>query len=323
MKRAAQVAIACLLAFLATYGGGAQTPEVRYFPQTGHNVRGEFLKFFETWGGVELFGYPLTEEFIKDGVRVQCFQKVRMEWHPQNPKPYQVELGLLGELLGYRQPPIPSSEIPPADDPLRRYYPETGHTVSFAFLKYFDEHGGLDIFGYPITELLVEQGIIVQYFQRAGMEWHEDDPSSPVQLTPLGELYIQKIGLDPSLLEPVQIQAMPTSTPLTTPQREAPELNIMASVKYAITGRGSDEQIVYVYVTDEEGQNVEGVEVRLIARYPTEDRHFAPPPTDAHGYTQHTFPIGDPLPGYIIVIDAIASYEGQAAATQTFFLPWW
>ncbi|MGQ9628598.1 MAG: LGFP repeat-containing protein [Anaerolineae bacterium] len=184
-------ALALTFGLHSPFGVGAQEAEVAYFPQTGHTLRGEFLRFYREHGGELLFGYPLTEEFVESGLRVQYFQNVRMEWHPENPHPYQVELGLLGEILHGREPPISSSEIPPADNPRRRYYPETGHTISFAFLDFFNEHGGIDIFGYPITEFLLEGGIIVQYFQRACLEWHEDDPVEQIKLAPLGEIYLE------------------------------------------------------------------------------------------------------------------------------------
>ncbi len=333
MNRAVCIIMAGLVViFVAVHPARAQTPAVRYFPETGHNVRGEFLRFFETRGGVELFGYPLTEEFVEDGVQVQYFEKFRLEWHPENPKPYRVQLGLLGELLRPRDPPIVASEIPPADHPQRRYYPETGHTVSFVFLTYFDEHGGLDIFGYPITEFVVENGLIVQYFQRTCLEWHEDDPFAQIQLAPLGKVYLEKMGLDPSLLESAQIQSAPDPTPLetsdqpvpvTSSRREVTELNATASVQYAITGGQSDDQTVHVYVTDQAGQGVEGAEVNVIVRYPTEDRHFLPLYTDAEGHAAHTFSTGAPLPGYIVIIDVTVSYGERVVTTQTSFLPWW
>jgi outer membrane protein assembly factor BamB len=74
-----------------------------YFTETGHNVGGAFLEFFAANGGLEVFGLPLTEEFEEprpDGgatLRVQYFQRARMEHHPENAgTPYAVQLGLLG-----------------------------------------------------------------------------------------------------------------------------------------------------------------------------------------------------------------------------------
>jgi hypothetical protein len=313
-----------------------QTSNMRYFPETGHSVRGEFLEFFETHGGLAVFGYPLTDEFTQDGRRVQYFQKVRMEWHPEFPEPYNVQLGLLGDELGYRKPPISSAEIPPANYPQRRYYPKTGHTVSFAFLDYFDEHGGLDVFGYPITEFLIERGHIVQYFQRACLEWHpENTHPYKVQLGLLGEIDVnQKLDekkLDPTLLDPQPPPAIMTPpTPLSpsassvnpTPLPSVTAIDASASVKYAITGQ-EGYQTVYVYVTDQRGRGLPGAQVSFVARYTTEDRDFSAPPTDTTGYTYHTFSVGNPLPGYIIVIDVTVTSGNLTATTQTSFLPWW
>jgi hypothetical protein len=343
MKRVVRILAICAITganFLLPCSIHGQTPTTKYFSDTGHSVRGEFLEFFEAHGGLAVFGYPLTDEFTQDGRRIQYFQKVRMEWNPESPEPYNVQLGLLGDELGYRKPPISPAQIPPANHPQRRYYSETGHTVSFAFLDYFDEHGGLDVFGYPITELLVERGLIVQYFQRACLEWHsENSHPDKVQLGILGEIDINKKleekKLDPTLLDPQPPPAIitpPTSpatsassaSPTTTPTPMPPvtAIDVSASVKYAITGQES-YQTVYVYVTDQRGRGLSGAQVSFVAHYTIEDRNFSTPPTDTSGYTRHTFSVGNPLPGYIIVIDVTVTYGDLTSTTQTSFLPWW
>jgi hypothetical protein len=341
MKRMVRILAICAIIganFLLPHSIHGQTPTVRYFPETGHSVRGEFLEFFEAQGGLAVFGYPLTDEFTQDGRRIQYFQKVRMEWHPEFSEPYNVQLGLVGDELGYRKPPISSTEIPPANHPQRRYYPETGHTVSFAFLTYFDEHGGLDLFGYPITEFLIdERGRIVQYFQRACLEWYPENPHPyKVQLGLLGEIDInQKMDekkLDPTLLDPqpaILTSPTPSSTPATSAPTDTPTplpsvtaMDVSASVRYAITGR-EGYQTMYVYVTDQRGRDLPGAQVSFVAHYTTGDRAFSAPPTDTTGYTHQTFSVGNPLPGYIIVIDVTVTYGPLTATTQTSFLPWW
>ena len=79
------------------YGGGT------YFPQTGHNLRNDFKKYWEAHGGLAIYGYPKSEEFYEvnpdDGKTyvVQYFERNRFEWHPDNTgTPYEVLLGLLG-----------------------------------------------------------------------------------------------------------------------------------------------------------------------------------------------------------------------------------
>lgn len=158
----------------------------RFFPETGHTVLGAFLDFWEKRGGLDVFGYPISEEFSVGGRTVQYFQRARFEWHPENPDPYKVQLGLLGsELYGPADPPVPNWVTP--WNPRARYFPETGHVVTEAFLDFFNRRGGLDIFGYPLTEATIEGGRTVQWFQRAKMEWHPEnrDPYK-VQLALLG-----------------------------------------------------------------------------------------------------------------------------------------
>ena len=162
----------------------------KYFSETFYWVCGEFLEFYETRGGPATFGSPLTKAFDDPsrGLLVQYFQYARMELHPYNPDPYKVLLGLLVDELGYRFSPISRERIPPSNNAFHHYFPETGHVVSYAFLDHFREAGGLDIFGYPRSEFMYEEGYIVQYFQRARMEWHPEELSgSQMRLTNLGE----------------------------------------------------------------------------------------------------------------------------------------
>ena len=80
------------------------TPDRVYFPQTGHSLKEEFLKFWQREGGLALFGYPISEELPEinpaDGkvYTVQYFERARFEWHPTEAgTPGQVQLGLVGK----------------------------------------------------------------------------------------------------------------------------------------------------------------------------------------------------------------------------------
>lgn len=67
------------------------------------------------------------------------------------------------------------------------YYKETGHYVRGAFRDYWDKHGGLANFGYPLTEEYIDpqSGRIIQYFERARFE-RAQSGTLPVQLGLLG-----------------------------------------------------------------------------------------------------------------------------------------
>src|SRR5262245_20184937 len=67
------------------------------------------------------------------------------------------------------------------------YYKETGHYVRGVFRDFWDKHGGLPNFGYPLTEEYVDRssGKIFQYFERARFERARSD-STGVELGLLG-----------------------------------------------------------------------------------------------------------------------------------------
>lgn len=166
----------------------ADVEESHYFVETGYTVRGDFWRFFNVYGGVESLGYPLTEEMLVDGWTVQYFEKGRLERHPENESAYHITVGWLGDLLQRRRPPLPAELIPRANDPNRRYFPESGHTLSGDFLRYFEANGGMVRFGLPISEPFLEAGRLTQDFQSARFYWTpENDP--PVMLEEIGRVY--------------------------------------------------------------------------------------------------------------------------------------
>lgn len=136
----------------------------RQFPETGQTVQGAFLNYWEQRGGAARFGYPISGEFREGTKTVQYFEYARFEYVPSNPAGSQVLLGLLGTELHGVEPPV--NNFAPPWNTSYRYFSETGHTVSNAFLRYYDNNGGLEIFGYPITEAYSEGGTTVQWFQR-------------------------------------------------------------------------------------------------------------------------------------------------------------
>jgi thermitase len=89
-------------------------------------------------------------------------------------------------------PPTPSADV--------RYFEATGHTLRGTFRQYWEQQGGLPIFGYPISEELKERSAdgrdrVVQYFERHRFELHTDLRSPyNVQLSRLGDSILQLAG---------------------------------------------------------------------------------------------------------------------------------
>jgi len=166
---------------------GSSAPNQRYFPQTGHFVSNGMLRYWESFGGLATFGYPITEEFMEGGHVVQYFERARFEWHPGAwPERYDILLGRLGtELTIGRQQETAFRPIQASSDANCTFYAATGHRLCFGFRDYWNLNGGLATFGYPISEEFVENGVVVQYFERQRLEYH---PQNPVPWKVLGGL---------------------------------------------------------------------------------------------------------------------------------------
>lgn len=165
----------------------APAPNTRdrlFFQPVGHTLKGSFLKFWQSHGGLAIFGYPISEEFqevsLTDGktYTVQYFERNRFEYHPEFANtPSEVLMGLLGVDSTRGRTFLPGTPV--NADATHTYFPQTQHNLSGAFLKYWKSHGGLSIFGYPISEELSENGYTVQYFQRNRFEYHPEFANTP------------------------------------------------------------------------------------------------------------------------------------------------
>jgi hypothetical protein len=102
-------------------------PGCRYFPETQHNLCGAFRQYWDTYGGLLTFGYPLTEEYFApelgheghQGVLTQWFERARFEWHPgEIPERFDVLQGHLGrEILAMLTAATPTPSRTPTPSP--------------------------------------------------------------------------------------------------------------------------------------------------------------------------------------------------------------
>jgi hypothetical protein len=98
------------------------TGGVRYF---GENlfIQDEFLTFYEAHEGEALFGPPISVQFDEGGKQVQYFRNARLEWDPNQPPDFRIQVSRLGEahfedsgaMLVYRDQggfgPVPSAGL--------------------------------------------------------------------------------------------------------------------------------------------------------------------------------------------------------------------
>lgn len=179
------------------------------FPQTGmtlSNAHG-FLDYWQAHGGLAQFGYPLTPETLEvsptDGRTyiTQWFERNRLEYHPENEaSEYRVLLGLLGrDLAQGRGQEAPFGQVPDPRNSECLYFPETGHSLCNTFRKYWEQHGALPIYGFPISEEFAEKSptdgktYTVQYFERNRFEYHPENKGTAHEVL-LGLLGVQLGG---------------------------------------------------------------------------------------------------------------------------------
>ena len=96
-----------------------------------------------------------------------------------------------GEPAFKRLPPFVVGALGPDTD-TSTYYPNTGHTLSGAFLRFWEANGGATLFGFPLSEPFNEvstgngKSYLTQYFEHARFEYHPETPNAPVQLSAIG-----------------------------------------------------------------------------------------------------------------------------------------
>ncbi|HNP71975.1 MAG TPA: glycoside hydrolase family 99-like domain-containing protein [Kouleothrix sp.] len=173
----------------------------RQFPETGHQVCGRILEYWDQNGGLPVFGYPLTDQTAEkvegQTVQAQLFERNRLELHPENARPYDVLLGRLGAgSLGVQGRDWQT--FPKASPSAPHYFAETGHAIAPEFWDYWAGHGlefdgrpgksfneSLALFGLPLSEATVEtnptngQQYLTQHFERARFEYHPENAGTP------------------------------------------------------------------------------------------------------------------------------------------------
>lgn len=291
----------------------AQEENGRYFEETGHWVSGDFYESYTSVTDPEIiFGDPITEPFPDPTTtrRVQYFERAHFEIRPENPPELRVHWSLLGEYLYERGQEIP---IPP-NFPACETYIETGYQICYAFLDFFKLNGGVAQFGYPISDVEVREGRIVQWFQRARLEWHpEMAPGERVMLARLGEEYFVAHKEDTRRLLPAESGNLP---------RVITRLDVRGFfIDAVVPARGS--QTIYVIVQDQKLEPVGKAQLIATIRYPSGyEISTDMEATDENGISSLTFPVHQHELG-IVEVFITASYDSLEEMTRTSFRIWW
>ncbi|MEN9936150.1 MAG: hypothetical protein RLZZ387_2729 [Chloroflexota bacterium] len=188
----------------------------RAFIETGQQVCGRILEYWEQNGGLPVFGFPIgPEQSIQvegRAVQAQWFERNRLELHPQNARPYDVLLGRLGA-DGLQAQRRDWSAFPKADPATPHYFGETGQAIAPEFWGYWSSHGlefdgapgtsfqeSLGLFGLPLSPAQQEvnptngQTYLTQHFERARFEYHPENAGTPYVVL-LGLLGRERTGV--------------------------------------------------------------------------------------------------------------------------------
>jgi len=307
-RRSATLFLAFCL--LASTWSSVQAQGIQYFSQTGHNVQGDFLKFYNAaTDPTTIYGYPLTEEFIgRDGRHVQYFQRARFELHPDLPEGARVTLTNIGRELY-----VPGTQLNVYSPFACRLYTETNYAVCFAFLELFDKNGGVAQFGYPISPFEYHEGAIVQYFEKARMEWQPSKPEGQrVILTDLGRLYFDKLGEDPGLLRPVVGNNLAVVT----------SIQVRAFAWKSVT-LANDQQLIFIIAQDQNGGTVNGAFCKTNVDWPDGRNETPTSTTNSNGVAIIPLTVVNQPYGNLVYIDITCTYDQQSGATSTSFRIWY
>jgi len=294
----------------------SQTFEPRFYPETGHSISGEFLKkYLQAPHPEKIYGLPITEPFYSDEAQriVQYFENARFELYPENPPELRVRVTPLAQMMLYQQPAT-SLNIP---YPLGRcrYFPETGFSVCYEFLDFFEQNGGVRIFGYPISDVIIQDGLIVQTFQLLRIEWTGSGNSlSAVRVSALGKRYFSLVQEDPRLLA------------ASLSNNNAPQLiqslHIRAFPKNAVVPP-SGIQSIFVLCQDQSDRPVADALINLQILLPDGSEVYppSPKPSDTNGLARFDFPFQSSQLG-LVIIKLQAQHGDLQATSETSFRIW-
>jgi hypothetical protein len=308
MRRSLGVfALTFILILAAAIQGNVQAQSFERNFQNGYSVRGAFLEFYENAPDpLLLFGYPISREISRpDGTLYQYFQYARFDL-VNGPDGPVVELFPLGKILY-----TPSDTIPPlnTNSPACRRF-ESGFSVCYSFLSFYDRYQGETYIGSPISNIEVHDGRYVQYFENASMEWRPDSATGEVVgLGDLGRLYVSQF--DP-------LPQDPGGYSLSTPE----SLQAHAFVTQALVP-AQGTQTVYVIVQDQNFEPVEGARVMMSVYYPNDQYDLLAPITNADGISQYSFQVSDVPVKEVVRVEVLVTIGTSEAGASTWFRSWW
>ena len=313
------IRIATIVSILLTGSGFRSVPaqsegDGLYIPETGHWIRGEYLEMYQSADNpLLIFGYPITDEIIDpiDGQHTQYFEKARFDLSG-NSGSESIHIAPLGDLL-----------YTPGDHEvsLTTYsqacetFKQTGKSVCFAFLDFYEAHNGDFYFGDPISNLELVDGRYVQYFENSRFEWRPElSVGKRVALSNLGEQYFNTRLGDLTSLNVTQPNELQGSLAGITAHAFA--ANSLLPVE--------SHQEMYITVQDLNMTPLSGAMVNVSVVYPDgQIESYRPGVTNANGISVLEFEVGDVAVNEMVKVEVEVTYQGFSTQTSTWFRIWY
>jgi hypothetical protein len=292
-----------------------------YFSDTGFSVSGPFLKMFQSADEPLLvFGFPITDVLdhpYNPNLKVQYFQRARMDFDSSLPEGQQITLAPLGIFF---YDPAKSGEDANiyTNNAACRYFEETKQSVCYLFLQFYTAHNGDKFFGLPISEVRVIDGRLVQYFERAKMEWWPENVAGRrVKLAHLGQLDFDIHGVPPP---PVPGQSYETTNNKLT------HVYVRVFPVKPLVGANEPQQ-VFIIVQDQLLNPIPGAQVMVQLEYPNGvkiGKQSIPSTKDDAVFLVENISTAGVKPNqFVKVIVDVKIGNDDPITTTTWFRVWW
>jgi hypothetical protein len=159
-------------------------------------IRTPYAAILESWGGMRVFGRPLTDPYTaSDGSVEQVYENVVL--YSSNGQLETVGLRPLAKILGMTTtPPGPKLYDRERQVVFYNLSGETGYHVPILFDEFILAHGGMAVSGNPIADIMYydDNKLPRQCFENYCLDLYGDAaPSLKVRLAPLGLRYLDQV----------------------------------------------------------------------------------------------------------------------------------
>lgn len=199
-------------------GDFGQTSLQVYIPQTHHTIRGTMLDYWRANGSASVYGNPISEPYgSADGYYSQAFERGIFRYLPDyawsdDPATRLENIGTESLNIQRGQTRADGRRANAADPRLSNWRPATddqarankitadggqinqttGHSLTGAFLKYWNTHEGWFYLGNPLSEPMRARGAVTQYFEAGVLMYYHGQ----TWLAPLPAEHPERFGID-------------------------------------------------------------------------------------------------------------------------------